>query len=251
MPSDPLLTVRALSKTYACRRWWSGTQPVTVALHDVSFTIEPGHTLAIVGPSGSGKSTLARCLAGFEKPTSGEILFTGRPLEIQLIFQQPAASLNPRFTAAQIVEEPLLIQRRGTPDTRLQLAARSMQQVGLPASALHKRCHEFSGGERQRLALARALVLEPRLIIFDESLTGVDVDLQARIVALLGDLQSRLGLAYILILHDLTLALDFASEIAVMERGAIVEHDAAAQILASPRHPLTRELLSAARALSL
>ena len=86
MPSDPLLTVRALSKTYACRRWWSGTQPVTVALHDVSFTIEPGHTLAIVGPSGSGKSTLARCLAGFEKPTSGEILFTGRPLEIQLIF---------------------------------------------------------------------------------------------------------------------------------------------------------------------
>ena len=250
MPSDPLLTVRALSKTYACRRWGSGTQPGTVALHDVSFTIEPGHTLAIVGPSGSGKSTLARCLAGFEKPTSGEILFTGR-LEIQLIFQQPAASLNPRFTAAQIVEEPLLIQRRGTPDTRLQLAARSMQQVGLPASALHKRCHEFSGGERQRLALARALVVEPRLIIFDESLTGVDVDLQARIMALLGDLQSRLGLAYILILHDLTLALDFASEIAVMERGAIVEHDAAAQILASPRHPLTRELLSAARALSL
>ena len=251
MPSDPLLTVRALCKTYARRRWWGGTHAGAVALHDVSFTIEAGHTLAIVGPSGSGKSTLARCLGGFEKPTSGEILFTGRPLEIQLVFQQPAASLNPRFTAAQIVEEPLLIQRRGTPDTRLQRATQSMQQVGLSASALHKRCHEFSGGERQRLALARALVLEPKLLIFDESLAGVDVDLQSRMVALLGDLQSRLGLTYILISHDLTLALDFASEIAIMERGTLVEHAAATQILASPRHPLTRELLSAARALSL
>jgi ABC-type glutathione transport system ATPase component len=245
MSSSPLLTVRSLSKTYDRRRWWGGTQPGTTALRDVSLTLEAARTLAVVGPSGSGKSTLARCLAGLERPSSGEVLFTGQPLEIQLIFQQPAASLNPRFTAAEIIEEPLVIQGR-----RRGMAAAVMEQVGLSAAAMNKRCHEFSGGERQRLAIARALVLEPKLIILDESLTGLDVELQAQITMLLKDLQARLGIAYILVSHDLSLAGGLASEIAVMEHGRIVEHASATQLFATPQHPLTRELLSAAQALS-
>jgi ABC-type glutathione transport system ATPase component len=247
----PLLTVRALSKTYAHRRWWGGTRPGTLAIRDVAFALEPAHTLAIVGPSGSGKSTLARCLAGLEKPSSGDILFAGDALEIQLIFQQPAASLNPRFTAAEIVEEPLLIQRRGTAYTRRRAATQALRQVGMSPAAIDKPCREFSGGERQRLAIARALVLEPKLLILDESLTGLDVDLQAQITALLRDLQARLGITYILISHDLTLALELASEIAVIDHGTLVEHASTAQLLTEPRHPLTRELLSAARALSI
>jgi ABC-type dipeptide/oligopeptide/nickel transport system ATPase subunit len=244
MPSSLLLEVRNLSKTYQ-RRPLS-----TAALHDVSFTLEAGRTLAIVGPSGSGKSTLARCLASFETPTAGEIVFQGRPLEIQLISQQPAASLNPRFTAAEVIEEPLLIQRRGSSAGRRQSAARAMEQVGLSPADLGKRSQQFSGGELQRLAIARALVLEPKLIILDESLTGLDVALQTQITGLLRALQARLGITYILISHDLALAAGLATKIAVMDHGAIVEHASAAELLAAPRHPLTRELLAATRALT-
>lgn len=250
MSTDPLLAVRDLSKTYMRRRWWGGTQPGVSALREVSFTLDAGRTLAVVGPSGSGKSTLARCLARFEQPTSGEIQFAGDPLETQLIFQQPAASLNPRFTAGEIVEEPLLIQRRGTPADRRSRAVQVLKQVGLDPGDLGKPSRHFSGGEKQRLAIARALVLEPKLIILDESLTGLDPGLQGQVVALLRDLQTRLGLTYILISHDLELAADLASEIAVMDRGQIVEQATTAELLAAPRHPLTCELLAAARALA-
>lgn len=249
MPAEPLLSVRGLSKTYQRRRWW-GASPSTAALRDVSFTLEAGRTLAVVGPSGSGKSTLARCLASFEVPTAGEIQFRGRPLEIQLIFQQPAASMNPRFTAAEVIEEPLLIQGRGSSAERRQSASRALEQVGLSPSALGKRSDRFSGGEKQRLAIARALVLEPKLIILDESLTGLDVDLLAQITTLLRDLQTRLGVAYILISHDLALAGLLAAEIAVMEHGVMVEHAPTAALFASPRHPLTRELLAATKVLT-
>jgi ABC-type glutathione transport system ATPase component len=250
MSGDPLLAVRHLTKTYVRRRWWGGTQPGVSALCGVSFTLGTGHMLAVVGPSGSGKSTLARCLARFETPSSGEIAFAGEPLEIQLIFQQPAASLNPRFTAAQIVEEPLLIQRLWTPAERRTRAARSLEQVGLATADLDRLSRNFSGGEKQRLAIARALVLEPKLIILDESLAGLDPELQGQLVALLRELQRQLGLTYILISHDLGLAADVASEIAVMDRGRLVEHGASSEVLGSPRHPLTRELLAAARALA-
>jgi ABC-type dipeptide/oligopeptide/nickel transport system ATPase subunit len=221
-----------------------------MALEGISFTLESGRTLAVVGPSGSGKSTLARCLAGLERPTGGEIRFLGRPIEIQLIFQQPAASLNPRFTVVQIVEEPLVIQRRGTATERCRRARLALERVGLSGEILDLPSHYLSGGEKQRLAIARALVVEPKLLILDESLTGVDADLQAQIVAVLREAQERLQIAYILIAHDLEMAATLADEIAVLDRGSLIESARAADILAAPRHPVTRELVSATRALA-
>ena len=255
MPGDPLLRVCQLSKTYFRRRWLGRPQPATVALAGVSFSLDPARTLALIGASGSGKSTLARCLTQFETPTAGEILFQGRPLspgrrlDIQLIFQQPAASLNPRFSAAEIVEEPLAIQRRGSSAERRRRAASALELTGIARAALGKRAHEFSGGERQRLAIARALVVEPRLLILDESFNGLDASLAAQIAALLSSLQQSLGIAYILISHDLTLVAGLAHEIAVMEHGAIVEHAATATLMSQPRHPRTRELIAATLAL--
>jgi ABC-type dipeptide/oligopeptide/nickel transport system ATPase subunit len=225
-----LLEVRHLSKSYRGR----------TVLRNVSLTLARGRTLALVGPSGSGKSTLARCIAGFEKPDAGEILLAGntRP---QLIFQQPASSLNPRFTAQEIIEEPLVIQHRD----RQGAAERAMQLVSLPTDALHKRALQFSGGERQRLAIARALVLEPELLILDESFAGLDGKLQEQIAALLSDLQHRLNLAYLVISHDLELVAGLAHDLAVMEEGAIVEQGPTSQLLSAANHPLTRQLLDA------
>ena len=246
MPVDSFLSVRGLSKSFAGRP----------AIQNVTFSLERGRTLGVVGPSGAGKSTLARCLAFFETPTSGEIWLDGLQrvamrADIQLIFQEPASSLNPRFTAAQIVTEPLLICGIGTARTRRQRASELMETVGLPGQALDKPALEFSGGERQRLAIARALALEPKLLILDESFAGLDLSVQAQVSDLLRGLQERHGLTYILISHDLALVWSLAGEIAVMDHGGIVEHAAVADLLARPRHPLTRELLDAARALSL
>ena len=248
-PRDPLLAVQNLSKIYT-----RGRQSIT-ALDRVSFTLDRGHILGLVGGSGSGKSTLARCLAMFDAPTSGDILFQGSPLgpgcrlQIQLIVQQPAASLNPRFTAAEIVEEPLLIQRRGTAPERRDRAAAALALVGIGSAALGKRSHQFSGGERQRLAIARALVLEPKLLILDESFNGLDPSLTLQITALLGELRQRLGLTYILISHDLELVGSLATEIGVMEGGRLVEHGPAGVLMHAPQHPRTWELLAASLAL--
>jgi ABC-type glutathione transport system ATPase component len=254
MAVDPFLRVRGLGKSFAGRP----------AIQDVTFSLERGRTLGLVGPSGSGKSTLARCLALFETPTSGEIRLDGRNLcglnrrertamraDIQLIFQEPASSLNPRFTAAQIVTEPLLIRGIGTRKTQRQRASELMETVGLPGQAVETPALEFSGGERQRLAIARALALEPKLLILDESFAGLDLSVQAQVTSLLLDLQARRGLTYILIAHDLALVWRLAGEIAVMDQGSIVEHAGVADLLARPQHPRTRELLDAARALSL
>ena len=255
MSRDPLLEVRELSKTYFRRRWRGSPRPATLALAGVTFSLDRARTLAVIGASGSGKSTLARCLTQFETPSSGEILFEGRPLsprrrlDIQLIFQQPAASLNPRFTAAEIVEEPLVIQRRGTSAARRERAAAALELTGIARASLGRRAHEFSGGERQRLAIARAMVAEPGLLILDESFNGLDASLAAQVATLLRQLQERLGIAYILISHDLRLVAGLAHEIAVMERGAIVEHGLAATLMSQPRHPHTRELLAASLAL--
>jgi peptide/nickel transport system ATP-binding protein len=260
VPADPMLVVRDLSKTYV-RRPWGRASSEAVALRNVSFAIARGRTLGLVGRSGSGKSTLARCLSLFEEPTSGEILLNGQPLawagrrRIQLIFQQPGASLNPRFTAAEIVEEPLVIaertQAKPPAPPRVPRIIEVLELVGLSRSALSKRPHEFSGGERQRLAIARALVVEPPLLILDESFAGLDPALQDQIAALLRDLQQRLGLSYLLIAHDLSLVAGLAHDIAVMERGEIVEQGEARQLLEGAAHLLTRELIAAARTLSL
>jgi ABC-type glutathione transport system ATPase component len=255
MPDDPLLRVCQLSKTYFRRRWLGSPRPATAALAGVSFSLDRARTLAIVGASGSGKSTLARCLTQFETPTAGEILFEGRPLsprrrlDIQLIFQQPAASLNPRFTAAEIVEEPLVIQRRGTAAVRRRRAASALELTGIARASLGKRAHQFSGGERQRLAIARALVAEPKLLILDESFNGLDAALATQIATLLTSLQQRLGIAYILISHDLTLVAGLAHDIAVMDHGVIVEYAPSATLMSQPRHPRTCELIAAAHTL--
>ena len=255
MPGDPLLQVRDLSKTYFRRRWLGPLRPAKTALAGVTFSLQRARTLAIVGASGSGKSTLARCLTQFETPTAGEILFAGRPLspdhrlDIQLIFQQPAASLNPRFTAAEIVEEPLVIQRLGTAAVRRQRAASALELTGIARASLGKRAHQFSGGERQRLAIARALVAEPKLLILDEAFNGLDPSLAAQIAALLTSLQFRLGIAYILISHDLTLVEGLAHEIVVLDHGAIVEQAATAALMRQPQQFYTRELIAAHQAL--
>jgi ABC-type glutathione transport system ATPase component len=243
MSTEPLLAVRHLSKSYGAK----------AALSDINLTLQAGGTLGLIGASGCGKTTLARCIARFEEPDHGEILWWGKPAcpgslaprQVQLIFQQPASTLNPRFTAREIVEEPLLIQRMGTAADRLRIVTDTLHLVGIPASALPKRAHSFSGGERQRLAIARALVLEPKLLILDESFAGLDPALASQIAALLIGLQARLHLTYILIAHDLGITGTLATEVAVMEAGRIVEHGPAADVLAQPQHPRTQELLRA------
>ena len=250
MPAEPLLVVENLSKTYSRRLWWGGSELGTQALREVSFNLDAGRTLAVVGPSGSGKSTLARCVAGLEESTGGEIRFQGRRTEIQLIFQQPAASLNPRFTAAQVVEEPLVILGRGTKAERREMACYALEQVGLAAADLERPSHRFSGGEKQRLAIARALVVRPKVLILDESLTGLDVELQAQIAGLLREVQDRIGIAYVLITHDLAMAATLADEIAVLDGGRIIEQASAGELFAAPRHAVTRELVSTTKALA-
>jgi len=248
MPAERLLDVAGLGRDQVDRHWWGGIRSSHPVIRDVSFTLDAGRTLALVGPSGSGKTTLARCIAGLEKPDRGTVRVAGA---VQLIPQQPAASLNPRFTAAEIVEEPLAIRRSGTREERRGRALAAMESVGIDAVACGKRALAFSGGERQRLAIARALVTEPTLLILDESLASLDLSIQAQIANLLVELQERLGLSYIVISHDLTTVSRIATEIAVMDGGRLVEFGPAAELLQAPREAVTRELVAAGHALSL
>ena len=234
MPADPLLRVRDLSKTYFRQPLAGGAAARDASRWPGSASPwNAGRTLAVIGASGSGKSTLARCLTQFETPTGGEILFEGRPLSAA-----PAAGHTTDFPAAGGEPESALHGRRdrggaaGDPARRhggrsaASAPHSALELTGIARAALGKRAHEFSGGERQRLAIARALVAEPKVLILDESFNGLDASLAAQIAALLTDLQERLGVAYILISHDLTLVAGLADEIAVMERGTIVEHGA-------------------------
>ncbi len=234
-----MLRVEHLCKSYAGR----------AVLTDISFHLAPGATLGLTGASGSGKTTLGRCLAGLERPTSGRVVFQGARVELQMIFQQPASSLNPHFTAAEIVEEPLVIAGSHPAAQRREEAAQALEATGIARTALHKFAHQFSGGERQRLAIARALVVRPKLLILDESFNGLDPEVAQQIAALLQDLRRSLGLAWILISHDLALIAGLADEIAVLERGRLVEHAPTAALLRTPREQATRELVDAARLL--
>ena len=245
MPAEPFLRVAGLGKRFGSRQ----------VLRDVSFTLERASTLGIVGASGSGKTTLARCLARFESPDTGEMLLEGRDIRtrersaVQLIPQQPAASLNPRFTAGEAVGEPLAIRGDVQREERRHRVAAAMEAVGLDPAMAAKPAMAFSGGERQRLAIARALMVAPRLLILDESLASLDLSIQAQICNLLIELQESRGLPYILISHDLAAVARMADEIAVMERGTIVECAAAADLAARPRHAATRALVEANLAL--
>ena len=230
------------------------------ALVDVALEIAPATLTALVGESGSGKSTLARCMAALEKPDHGEIWFEGQEISrassrelaglrsrIQMVHQDSAGALNPRFTAAQIIAEPLEIQRRESGQRFRSRVCELMEEVGLSASWADRSPLEFSGGQRQRLAIARAVALKPAFLIFDESLSGLDLSTQAQILNLLLDLQKAHSLTYLLISHDLSLVGQIADSVAVMHQGRIVERGARQDIFADPRHPHTRELLGSVR----
>ncbi len=252
MTAEPLLRASHVSLTYRRRRWFGSGLQAVPALEDVSLEVRAGVTLALAGASGSGKSTLARCLVLRESPSAGQIFFNGRPVAalgrretrefrraVQLISQDPGASLNPRYPAWWIVQEPLPVKTRAR-------AAGLLSLVGLPAAALDRRPEQFSGGQRARLALARALACRPQLLILDESLAALDLSVQAHMVNLLLELQSRFGLAYLLITHDLSLAGHFADEIAVLDEGRIVAHGPPAELFPRPAHPALQRLLAAA-----
>jgi len=257
---DAVLRVRGLRKQYLQRRPFSRTKIAVTAFQDVSLTIFPGKTLAVVGESGAGKSSLARCVALLEPPSAGEIELGGRNLlalrgrelfamrrEVQLIFQDPSSALNPRLTAGETIAEPLLIQGEGTGSQRRAQALRLMEQVGLDPAWERKRPLEFSGGQRQRLAIARALALGPQLLILDEALSNLDAASQALILKLLAQLQAARSLSFLHISHDLRLVSEFADEVAVMHQGRIVECNSTSKLFASPEHSYTKELLASVR----
>ncbi len=228
------------------------------AVDGVSFSIAPGETLGLAGESGCGKSTLGKAIVRLYKPTDGNIHFQGTNLaklsrrelkpfrrEIQMIFQDPYESLNPRQTVANIVEEPFIIHKMGTREERRKWVAELLDQVGLPSVAAQRYPFEFSGGQRQRIGIARALALKPKLIICDEPVSALDVSIQSQVLNLLMDLQRDLGLSYLFISHDLAVVKHISDRIAIMYLGKLVELGDSEVIYKNPRHPYTKALISA------
>lgn len=257
--SVPLLEVQQLRKHFTPPRpWLSPALPPVQAVHDVSFTLARGETLALVGESGCGKTTTAKSVLRLIEPTSGSVRLEGDELltlstsqmrtrrrDLQIIFQDPYASLNPRWRAGEIVAEPL--RNFGLHDRQQQLerVQALFARVGLRPEAAQRYPHEFSGGQRQRLGIARALALNPKLIVCDEPVSALDVSVQAQVVNLLMDLQSELGMAYLFVAHDLAVVRHISHRVAVMYLGQIVEIGTRDAIFESPRHPYTEVLLSA------
>jgi ABC-type glutathione transport system ATPase component len=258
-----LVRVKGLHKRYTQRRAFSQSRFVVDALRNVDLELQPECLTALVGASGSGKSTLASCLAMLEKPDAGEIWFEEREISrcgarelvrlrprIQMVFQDSGGALNPFFSAAQIVAEPLEVQYRKVQhrESRRKLHQRAcelMEEVGLPADWADRSPLQLSGGQRQRLAIARALALQPTLLILDESLSGLDLVTQAQILNLLADIRITHSLTYLLITHDLSLVGQVADYIAVMHQGTIVEHGTMQCVFGNPQHAHTRALLDA------
>src|SRR5947209_1644756 len=251
-----LLQVRNVTKRFR-RKHFLSKKVVVEALQEVDLTLHEQSVVALVGRSGSGKSTLARCIAGFETPDSGEVLLDGTPIhkltkasrqQIQLLFQDATTALNPRFTAGEVIAEPLGINHWGTASERRERVRSAMKETGLDPETSGRPVAQFSGGQRQRLAIARALVLQPRLLILDEALSGLDTPLQAQIVRMLLELQARHRLTYLYISHDLNFVSLFAHKIMVMQQGRIVE-SATPQMLQKSSHLETRALLEASQRL--
>jgi ABC-type oligopeptide transport system ATPase subunit len=228
------------------------------AVDDVTFAIEAGETFGLVGESGSGKTTTGRCLLRLVEPTSGEVRIQGRDFlalsprglraarrHVQIVFQDPYSSLNPRMRVGNIVAEPLVIHRVGDRSARRARVRELLDLVGLNASETERFPHEFSGGQRQRIGLARALALNPSILVLDEPVSALDVSVQAQVVNLLLDLQQRLGLTYLFIAHDLRLVRQICNRVAVMYRGRLVEIARAERLFTEPAHAYTRALLSA------
>jgi peptide/nickel transport system ATP-binding protein/oligopeptide transport system ATP-binding protein len=254
-----LLEVEDIKKHFVAGRSVFGRPTAHVrAVDGVSFSVERGKTLGLVGESGCGKSTVSRLVLRLIEPDSGRIRFEGRDLlafdaselrafrrEAQIIFQDPYASLNPRMTVSQILTEPLALHDLIPPPRRRERVEELLRLVGLEPRFARRYPHEFSGGQRQRIAIARALAVEPKLIICDEPVSALDVSIRSQILNLLHDLQDRLGLAYIFVSHDLAVVKHIADRVAVMNLGEIVETAETQTLFAAPRHPYSRALLSA------
>jgi ABC-type oligopeptide transport system ATPase subunit len=254
----PLLEVRNLVKEFSRKHGFFRAASTVRAVDGVSFTIAEGETFGLVGESGSGKTTTGRCILRLIEPTSGEVRFKGEDVlsfsrarlrqsrrDMQIVFQDPYSSLNPRMRVGSIVEEPLVIHGIGDRASRRARAAELFELVGLDPEQLRRYPHQFSGGQRQRIGLARALALNPSLIIADEPVSALDVSVQAQVINLLMDLQERLTLTYLFIAHDLRLVRHICERVAVMYQGRIVEMGATESLFAAPAHPYTRALLSA------
>ena len=253
-----LLEVRHLVKHFVRKQGLWRPPSVVKAVDDVSFSVDEGEMFGLVGESGSGKSTTGRCVLRLVEPTSGDVLFRGENVlafsrarmrqarrDMQIVFQDPYSSLNPRMKAGDIVEEPLIIHKLGTKKERRDRVADLFTLVGLDTGHLARYPHEFSGGQRQRIGIARALALNPALIIADEAVSALDVSIQAQVVRLMLELKERLKLTYLFIAHDLRLVEHICNRVAVMYLGKIVEMGETRALFAQPTHPYTRALLSA------
>jgi len=253
-----LLEVRHLVKEFPRRRGLFRVAAGIRAVDDVTFSVEEGETFGLVGESGSGKTTIGRCILRLIEPTSGEVRFRAEDVlsfsrarmrearrEMQIVFQDPYSSLNPRMRAGDIVEEPLIIHKAGRKAVRVERVAELFSLVGLDPAQRARYPHQFSGGQRQRIGLARALALNPSFVIADEPVSALDVSVQAQVINLLMELQERLNLTYLYIAHDLRLVRQICSRVAVMYRGRIVELGGTESLFEAPAHPYTQALLSA------
>ncbi|GGE00042.1 MULTISPECIES: peptide ABC transporter ATP-binding protein [Rhizobium] len=252
--TDAVLEGRDLARFYTVNRGFFKADATVKALNGVSFSLHSGKTLAVVGESGCGKSTLARLVTMIEDPTSGQLLIDGKPAnvgdrslrsQVQIVFQNPYGSLNPRQKVGSILEEPLKINTDLNAAARRRKVEEMMARVGLRSEHYGRYPHMFSGGQRQRIAIARALMLRPKVLVLDEPVSALDLSIQAQVLNLLMDLQKEMGLAYLFISHGLSVVHHIADEVMVMYLGRPVETGPAAEVFARPRHPYTAALLSA------